>query len=412
MSRGLRIRALQSAICKRDCEDTITARAPFLSRFRGRNTFPPAFWWTVAGIAGGLPCVVGLTLWSYTMYSLAHPGQEMLYPGGTLGISYDDLADVAPQLAFLLKMGLVVGFTNLAYTGVFLCTIIFFGIRARERWAWYCLVFAVAWIGGNDARAAYLQMRKTGFEPFLFLPFVATILGTLGVAVSWDYVFHPPPGFRERKRPRRGARGLTHLTWFWVIVTMISLVPIEVGLISWAHIAVSLEQPAGPIVYPGGRLDVTYAELEALNPKAAGLLSTSLLIGFVNLVSTGFFVGNLVWFGVRLKKKWAWAVVMMAFVWIGINDMRAAYLELARGAAWAHLMVFPFLVTFLGGLGMALAGFHVFRPDMVDMALSYLRGWWDGDFKDGPAVPAPAAPPGSPAGVETGEEGEESLEES
>lgn len=145
--------------------------------------------WMITFIAGTIPLSVGLTLWSCTMWSVYNPDIEWINPVGPTGFSYGEIYARDPRLAGFMSTGFQVGFTNLAATGIFICSISWFALRRREVWSWWVLLFAALWIGGNDSSTTIVEFMHRGWDPLFMIPVVPTFLVIVGLLVCRPVVF-------------------------------------------------------------------------------------------------------------------------------------------------------------------------------------------------------------------------------
>lgn len=80
-----------------------------------------------------------------------------------------------------------IGFANLMVTGASIFSLTHFGIKTKQKWAWYLVLFALIWAGGNDTIAfLYTWINHEDFFPY---PVIPTILGATGLYLSRPFIF-------------------------------------------------------------------------------------------------------------------------------------------------------------------------------------------------------------------------------
>lgn len=80
-----------------------------------------------------------------------------------------------------------VGSANLSMTGIFVCVISYFGLVEKRKWAWWALLTAIIWSGGNDSIALFRYMNAVGQGFPLALVPVTT--GFLALALTRKKIF-------------------------------------------------------------------------------------------------------------------------------------------------------------------------------------------------------------------------------
>jgi hypothetical protein len=79
-------------------------------------------------------------------------------------------------------LGQHIQFANVMNTGAVVAVISIFGLRRRQRWAWWTLLAIFLWVGLNDALALHEGGQKA-------VPLIPEVIGLTGLALSWKSIF-------------------------------------------------------------------------------------------------------------------------------------------------------------------------------------------------------------------------------
>ncbi len=113
----------------------------------------------------------------------------MLSALGPLGFSIAEIERASAPLAAYFEL---VGSVNVTAAAVYVWITCWFGLRRRERWAWWALAFSLLWVGGNDRFAAARYTIVTGI-PFVVAPLTFCVLMAAGLGLTYCGVFRGRP---------------------------------------------------------------------------------------------------------------------------------------------------------------------------------------------------------------------------
>lgn len=155
-------------------------------------------------IAGLFPFLVAWYQYAMFFVSIAHPTEPWRASGfAPVCFTLDDLgrscehipacaggqiqdADDAPwqrcEVANQFVLAQHIEFANVINSGLMVLVISVFGLRHREKWAWWTLLIIFLWVGLNDAIALINDHQWP-------VPLVAEVFGLGGLALAWPFVF-------------------------------------------------------------------------------------------------------------------------------------------------------------------------------------------------------------------------------
>jgi hypothetical protein len=140
--------------------------------------------------AGFVPFSAGISGYFLGLIGTAAPSHAWRTALGSLGFSLAEIEHWNPRVAEYWKLANGVGAVNITAAAVYVWIVAWFGLRRRERWAWYALLFSLIWVGGNDAASAIRYTLATGV-PFALAPVTFVGLMTAGLALSYRSVVAP-----------------------------------------------------------------------------------------------------------------------------------------------------------------------------------------------------------------------------
>jgi hypothetical protein len=79
-------------------------------------------------------------------------------------------------------LGQHIQYANVMNTGAVVAVISIFGLRRRQKWAWYTVLAIFLWVGLNDALALHEGGQKMA-------PLIPLVIGLIGLALSWKPIF-------------------------------------------------------------------------------------------------------------------------------------------------------------------------------------------------------------------------------
>jgi hypothetical protein len=150
-----------------------------------------------------LTLIAGLFVFSvatyfFVMYLVGQANPSAPWPAGGFfcksPYSLDDVATCSAQwpinppatctstLAQDFILAQHIEFANVMNTGAVVAVITIFGLRRRQRWAWYTLLAIFLWVGLNDAKAVTEGGQKA-------VPLIPIFIGLTGLALSWKSIF-------------------------------------------------------------------------------------------------------------------------------------------------------------------------------------------------------------------------------
>jgi hypothetical protein len=143
--------------------------------------------WMLAALSGVVPLIVGLTGFVCFALSVAKPAEAWRTPVGTVPFTLDEVRAFRPALAATWQMVNHVCWANLAVSGITMTCASLVGIRRRERWGFYLVLFILLWVGLNDLYATYACGVALG-RP-MAAPALPLLLAVLGLVFSAPSVF-------------------------------------------------------------------------------------------------------------------------------------------------------------------------------------------------------------------------------
>lgn len=152
----------------------------------------------LAFIAGLFPFLVAWYQYVMLFVSKAEPSQPWRASGfAPVCFSLDDLGESCEsipdcktddtrwqscEVAGQFVLAQHIEFANVINSGLMILIIAVFGLRRREKWAWWTLLIIYLWVGLNDAIALLDDHQRP-------VPLVAEVFGLGGLALAWPYVF-------------------------------------------------------------------------------------------------------------------------------------------------------------------------------------------------------------------------------
>lgn len=118
-------------------------------------------------------------------FSLDDLGQSCEHIPACAGGRPQDAADADWQtceVADQFVLAQHIEFANVINSGLMILIISVFGLRRREKWAWWTLLFIFLWVGLNDAIALIDDHQRP-------VPLIAEVFGLGGLALAWPFVF-------------------------------------------------------------------------------------------------------------------------------------------------------------------------------------------------------------------------------
>jgi hypothetical protein len=144
--------------------------------------------WRLTFIAGFVPLAAGLLALLVTWVGVVRAAPTWWVGIGSLDFSYGDLPKAGADASAWLNMIGSVGGVNIVAAAVAVSVVSFVGLRTGQRWAWWFLLFCLAWVGLHDAIMATVFSAHTG-QPLLLLPYTYCVLMLTGLLRSRRAVF-------------------------------------------------------------------------------------------------------------------------------------------------------------------------------------------------------------------------------
>lgn len=136
--------------------------------------------WRLNFAAGFVPLMAGLTTLVTGWVGVARADAPLWTGLGHLSFSYSQLTDVGPDASAWLELNSSVGGVNIVAAAVAVIVVSRFGLRTGQRWAWWFLLFCLAWVGLHDATLATRFSVTTG-QPVMVLPLTYVTLMAAGL---------------------------------------------------------------------------------------------------------------------------------------------------------------------------------------------------------------------------------------
>ena len=136
-------------------------------------------------VAGAIPSVFGLVTIAFLWWSYAHPDgpwRAAMPPGSTASFSLAGVRAYNARLADEVVTAKYVEYSNLFAVGIVIMTLAQFGLKQRQRWAFWLLMMIILLVGWNDGVTALV------FDQ-LPVPFVPAGLATLGLLIASPEIF-------------------------------------------------------------------------------------------------------------------------------------------------------------------------------------------------------------------------------
>jgi hypothetical protein len=144
--------------------------------------------WKLMFAAGFVPLTAGLITLLTTWLGAARPNSLWWTGVGSLDFSYSGLARAGSDAPAWVQLTGSVGGVNIVAGAVAVIVVARFGLRSRQRWAWWFLAFCSLWVGLHDATLATRFFQATG-QPFMLLPYSYCVLMLAGLLRSRRSVF-------------------------------------------------------------------------------------------------------------------------------------------------------------------------------------------------------------------------------
>jgi hypothetical protein len=107
-------------------------------------------------LGGLVPFLAATVLFVAFMRSEANPGQPWLsgqFPPGPASYSLDTIRSFSSDVATAFVTAQHMELVNVMNSGALVVLLSLFGLRRRQKWSWYALLFTALWPGLNDAWA-------------------------------------------------------------------------------------------------------------------------------------------------------------------------------------------------------------------------------------------------------------------
>ena len=132
-------------------------------------------------------------------------------------------------------------------------------------------------------------------------------------------------------------------------------VPLTVASIFYVAFWIGVAHPDQPWLagqFPPGPAPFTLEDLRTFQQELATDFATGAQIEFANVMTSGFLIVMLALFGLRRFQRWAWYVILVVFLWAGLNDTVALLV--------AHEPPVPLVGEAVGLVGLVLARSAIF----------------------------------------------------
>jgi len=151
------------------------------------KTFIKYWQWNFA--AGFVPLFAGffLLITSYLSESNAQSKWNLVL--GKLDFSYQNLVDVSEHSGVFVKFLASLSSVNIVIGAFSVIMISYFALRTKQKWAWWFILIALVWLGGNDAYGGYVFFKETGI-PLFIMPFTFCALMIIGLVMTKKQIFN------------------------------------------------------------------------------------------------------------------------------------------------------------------------------------------------------------------------------
>jgi hypothetical protein len=143
--------------------------------------------WLLCMVGGLIPFTVGSVNYFFFMRSLEDPHDYWQTPFGPLYFSLQEVRRFRVDLGATWTMLNQVAWANVVMTGITMMVASWIGIRNRERWGWFMVLLAIAWVGANDLTATMRVGRELGDT--VALPVAPMCFALPGLALTAREVF-------------------------------------------------------------------------------------------------------------------------------------------------------------------------------------------------------------------------------
>jgi len=138
---------------------------------------------TMTSIAGCFPLGFGLYFFVLFYFSLAQPAEPWRAGQFTPApYSLEDVRACNESLGTYFVLSQHMELANLINTGTMVLIISLFGLRRRQKWAWFTLLTIFLWVGLNDA-AAFIEAQLPA------IPLIPEAFGLTGLFVARRAIF-------------------------------------------------------------------------------------------------------------------------------------------------------------------------------------------------------------------------------
>lgn len=151
-----------------------------------QNKEIPGWKWTL--LAGFIPLSAGLFMLLTSHLSYANDGAGWTFIIHHLNVSFGALSAVDPHAGPLVVLLSDLGSINIVSAALAVILISAYALRYGQKWAWWYLLFALVWVGFNDAYGVTLFFLKTG-APMFVMPWMFCILMSIGLIKTRKHVF-------------------------------------------------------------------------------------------------------------------------------------------------------------------------------------------------------------------------------
>jgi hypothetical protein len=121
--------------------------------------------------------------------SEANPGRPWLagqFPPGPASFTLDEIRAFSDDVATAFVTAQHIELVNVMNSGVLVVILALYGLRSRQKWSWWALLFTALWPGLNDAAALI-----AAHDPPVALVGEAVTLAGLWLARSAVFAKHP-----------------------------------------------------------------------------------------------------------------------------------------------------------------------------------------------------------------------------